>query len=111
MVFGSVGFNGGVHYWEFKIEVADAGSIFLGVAEKFPQGSVIKTPTHWHGWGFVNYRATLHNGGEAIYGEHFHATDTVLLPLVCTRYRGHFARRSECDLTWTMVCCHSSWMA
>ena len=32
--FGSVGFTSGVHYWELKVEQADVGSIFVGVAEK-----------------------------------------------------------------------------
>ena len=32
--FGSVGFTSGVHFWELKVEQADVGSIFVGVAEK-----------------------------------------------------------------------------
>jgi hypothetical protein len=36
-VYGDVGFSSGSHYWEFKIEGAVAGSVFLGVAEKHGQ--------------------------------------------------------------------------
>lgn len=39
--FGNVGFCTGVHYWEVKIEKAEIGSVFVGVAEKpgTPSGS------------------------------------------------------------------------
>lgn len=39
--FGNVGFTTGVHYWEIKIEKAEPGSVFIGVAEKpgCPSGS------------------------------------------------------------------------
>ena len=39
--FGNVGFCTGVHYWEVKIEKAEIGSVFIGVAEKpgTPSGS------------------------------------------------------------------------
>jgi len=39
--FGDVGFTRGVHYWEVKIEKAEIGSVFIGVAEKpgTPSGS------------------------------------------------------------------------
>ena len=32
--YASVGFTNGVHYWEVKIEQADIGSVYIGVAEK-----------------------------------------------------------------------------
>ena len=40
-VFGNVGFTKGVHYWEVKLEKAEIGSVFIGVAEKpgSPSGS------------------------------------------------------------------------
>jgi hypothetical protein len=39
--FANVGFTSGVHYWEVKIEKAEIGSVFIGVAEKpgSPSGS------------------------------------------------------------------------
>lgn len=41
VAFGNVGFTTGVHYWEIKIEKAEIGSVFIGVAEKpgVPSGS------------------------------------------------------------------------
>lgn len=41
IAFGNVGFTTGVHYWEVKIEKAEIGSVFIGVAEKpgVPSGS------------------------------------------------------------------------
>lgn len=90
--FASLGFTKGVHYWEVKIEQADIGSIFIGVAEK-PNGSVGTAGSsgfgssfgqessprlnRWHGWGFVNFRATFTSGAERVYGAHCHAGDTV----------------------------------
>jgi hypothetical protein len=70
--FGSIGFTKGVHYWEVKLEQADIGSVFIGVAEK-PNGSGSgssfghDTPprlNRWHGLGFVNFRATYTSGAE-----------------------------------------------
>ena len=37
------------------------------------------------GWGLVNYRATFHANSERVYGEHFHAGDTVGVRLDCDR--------------------------
>uniref|UniRef100_A0A7S2WL07 HECT domain-containing protein n=1 Tax=Rhizochromulina marina TaxID=1034831 RepID=A0A7S2WL07_9STRA len=78
VVFGTVGFSSGVHYWEVRVEVADHGSVFIGVAEKAkPGSSKQKRLSRWQGWGFVNYRATLHGSTERVYGEHFQANDTI----------------------------------
>lgn len=55
VAFGSVGFTKGVHYWEVKLEKAEIGSVYIGVAEK-PSGT---TPgggegqprlNRWLGW-------------------------------------------------------------
>jgi len=89
--FGSVGFTKGVHYWEVKLEQADVGSVFIGVAEK-PNGtgagssfSSISPPrlNRWHGWGFVNFRATYTSEAERVYGAHCHSKDTVGVLLDC----------------------------
>lgn len=99
MVYGSVGFSRGVHYWEVKIEQEEVGSIFLGVAEKTEAGHALLGPTgrpvrdssrynRWQGWGFINYRASFcwnpsdgsHVGGpapERAYGDNFHFGDLV----------------------------------
>jgi hypothetical protein len=37
VAFGNVGFTKGVHYWEVKLEKAEIGSVYIGVAEK-PSG-------------------------------------------------------------------------
>lgn len=41
VAFGNVGFTKGVHYWEVKLEKAEIGSVYIGVAEKpsSPSGS------------------------------------------------------------------------
>jgi len=71
--FASIGFTKGVHYWEVKLEQADIGSVFIGVAEK-PTGSGSGSSyshdspprlNRWHGWGFVNFRAT-YAAGESL---------------------------------------------
>eukprot|EP00934_Nitzschia_sp_Nitz4_P003374 Nitzschia sp. Nitz4//scaffold7_size249615//139053//145349//NITZ4_001183-RA/size249615-processed-gene-0.357-mRNA-1//-1//CDS//3329558460//3364//frame0 len=93
--FASMGFTKGVHYWEVKLEQADIGSVFVGVAEK-PSGSgsgnLESTPrlNKWHGWGFVNFRATYTAGAERIYGAHCHGGDTVGVLLDCDSGRVSF---------------------
>lgn len=97
-VFGSLGFTKGVHYWEVKLEQADVGSVFIGVAEKpFGSGSgssyIFDTPprlNRWHGWGFVNFRATYTAGAERVFGSHCHAGDTVGVMLDCDSGRVSF---------------------
>jgi hypothetical protein len=37
IAFGNVGFTKGVHYWEVKLEKAENGGVYIGVAEK-PSG-------------------------------------------------------------------------
>ena len=97
-VFGSLGFTKGVHYWEVKLEQADIGSVFVGVAEK-PIGSgsgssyIFDTPprlNRWHGWGFVNFRATYTAGAERVFGSHCHAGDTIGVMLDCDSGRVSF---------------------
>jgi HECT-domain (ubiquitin-transferase)/SPRY domain len=97
-VFGALGFTKGVHYWEVKLEQADIGSVFIGVAEK-PVGSgsgssyLFDTPprlNRWHGWGFVNFRATYTAGAERVFGSHCHAGDTVGVMLDCDAGRVSF---------------------
>jgi hypothetical protein len=96
--FAGIGFTKGVHYWEVKLEQADIGSVFIGVAEK-PTGSGsgssygFDSPprlNRWHGWGFVNFRATYTAGAERIYGAHCHAGDTVGVLLDCDAGRISF---------------------
>jgi hypothetical protein len=61
VAFGNVGFTKGVHYWEVKLEKAEIGSVYIGVAEKpggptgSPQGispSFESQPrlNKWLGW-------------------------------------------------------------
>lgn len=89
--FANFGFSKGVHYWEVKLEACDIGSVFVGVAEK-PSGSssgssyTYDSPprlNRWHGFGFVNFRATYTSGAERIYGAHCHAGDTIGVLLDC----------------------------
>jgi len=98
IAFASTGFTKGVHYWEVKLEQADIGSVFIGVAEK-PNGSGSGSSygydnttrlNRWHGWGFVNFRATYTAGAERIYGAHCHAGDTVGVLLDCDAGRLSF---------------------
>lgn len=96
--FASLGFTKGVHYWEIKLEQADIGSVFVGVAEK-PNGSSGGSPlgsdtpprlNRWHGWGFVNFRATYAAGAERVYGAHCHSGDTIGVLLDCDAGRVSF---------------------
>ncbi|CAI5731161.1 unnamed protein product [Hyaloperonospora brassicae] len=81
LALGTVGFASGIHYWEVHVEQAEFGSVFIGVCEKAgPPGSQAALSSRlnrWHGWGFVNFRATYHNSTERIYGDHFNASDTI----------------------------------
>ena len=81
VVFGSIGFSRGVHYWEFKIEQSDMGSVFIGVAEKAPNSDT-SSCNKWIGSGLVNNRTafnSLHkSSGGVVYGDHFHSGDLVV---------------------------------
>jgi HECT-domain (ubiquitin-transferase)/SPRY domain len=96
--FASTGFTKGLHYWEVKLEQADIGSVFIGVAEK-PSGSGSGSSfgndspprlNRWLGWGFVNFRATYASGAERVYGAHCHNDDTVGVLLDCDAGRVSF---------------------
>jgi hypothetical protein len=95
--FGSVGFSSGIHYWEFKIEQADVGSIFLGVAEKPGSGgSQTGRFGRWVGSGFINHRASFRSSSQtasdrlSVYGDHFHTGDAVGVLLDMNRGRLSF---------------------
>ena len=95
VAFGNVGFTKGVHYWEVKLEKAEIGSVYIGVAEKpgsgpsgSSQGSSLGFAgqprlNRWLGYGFVNFRATYASGAERVYGAHCHNGDTVGVLLDC----------------------------
>lgn len=98
VAFGSVGFTKGIHYWEVKIEQADTGSVFIGVAEKPPVDTSTNSTNpdyksrlnRWLGCGFVNFRATYSAGSERVYGAHCHAGDTIGVLLDCDAGRLSF---------------------
>ena len=79
--FGTIGFSGGVHFWEFKIEQAEIGSIFIGVSEKPDLRST--RLSRWMGHGLVSNRTSFETAGQmigervAVYGDHFHTGDIV----------------------------------
>ncbi len=50
VAFGNVGFTTGVHYWEVKLEKAEIGSVFIGVAEKPSALEVRPRLNRWLGW-------------------------------------------------------------
>eukprot|EP01035_Chromulina_nebulosa_P017758 gene17758-23358_t len=79
--FGNVGFSSGIHYWEFKIEQAEVGSIFIGVSEKpgSPGLSNSSKCIKWMGCGFVSDRTSYKSGSEkiSVYGDHFHTGDLI----------------------------------
>ncbi|KAI2489759.1 HECT-domain (ubiquitin-transferase) [Fragilaria crotonensis] len=98
--FASIGFTRGVHYWEVKLEQADIGSVYIGVAEK-PNTAPSSGRSsfgnensprlnRWLGWGFVNFRATYTAGAERVYGAHCHNEDTVGVLLDCDAGRVSF---------------------
>lgn len=96
--FADIGFSKGVHYWEVKLEQADIGSVFVGVAERPNANGSSSTHAYdspprlnrWHGWGFVNFRATYTAGAERIYGAHCHSGDTIGVLLDCDAGRISF---------------------
>ena len=92
IVYASVGFSSGVHYWEFKIEQVGMGSIFIGISEL--SNSSLPINSRWVGYGMVNRRITLHNDGRnsdhMVYGESFQAGDTIGVMLDMNRGRLSF---------------------
>jgi hypothetical protein len=104
--FANMGFTKGVHYWEVRVEQADIGSVFIGVAEKpktsgtsgsassnmSADGTGVGVPrlNRWLGHGFVNFRATYNAGAERVFGAHAHAGDTIGVLLDCDAGRLSF---------------------
>ena len=70
MVLGTRGFRQGIAYWEVRVESANWGSVFIGVAPRL-------TRAGWQGYGFLNYRAVQAYGSETLYGSYFGAGDTI----------------------------------
>lgn len=79
LAFGNIGFSRGVHYWEVHVNAADHGSVFIGIAPKPTKEpfDMSSTVGRWSGWGFVNFRATIHKSTEKVYGEFFTAGDII----------------------------------
>jgi hypothetical protein len=50
VAFGNVGFTKGVHYWEVKLEKAEIGSVYIGVAEKPSDLESQPKLNRWLGW-------------------------------------------------------------
>jgi hypothetical protein len=79
---GSVGFSTGIHFWEFKIEQAEVGSVFLGIIEKTPDLKMNRL-SRWSGNGFINNRTTFRTSSTnfaervQVYGDRFHSGDVV----------------------------------
>ena len=87
--FATLGFSKGVHYWEVKLEQADIGSVFIGCAVK-PGPDEPARLNRWHGWGFVNFRASYTSGSERVYGVHAHSGDHIGVLLDCDAGRLSF---------------------
>ena len=54
-----------------KVESANWGSVFVGVAPRGAAG------LGWHGYGFLNYRAVQAFGAETLYGAYFGPGDAI----------------------------------
>ena len=80
----------GLHYWECTVEAGEPGSVYIGVAEKSKDSAASKNLHRWLGFGFVNFRASLHAGTEKIYGCHVMSGDTVGVLLDCDAGRLSF---------------------
>lgn len=79
LAVGTVGFSSGVHFWEVHVNSAEHGGVFIGVTPKPTKdfadyNSVVN---RWSGWGFVNFRATVHKSTERVYGEFFNVGDII----------------------------------
>jgi hypothetical protein len=80
---GSTGFSWGVHFWEFKIEQAEIGSVFIGIIEK-PTDVKNFRLSRWQGIGFINDRSAIKtptsmnsfNERIQVYGDHFRSGGT-----------------------------------
>jgi hypothetical protein len=86
LCFGHIGFSSGVHFWEFKIEQADHGSVFIGVSER-PDSSDATGYNKWFGCGMVNNRTAFNTSqrtaGSIVYGDQFGSGDVVVSGLDC----------------------------
>jgi hypothetical protein len=98
--FASVGFTKGVHYWEVKLEQADVGSVFIGVAEKPTTGTSGGGSSfgndgpprlnRWLGSGFVNFRQPIPLVPSGYTAPRCHNEDTVGVLLDCDAGRVSF---------------------
>jgi len=87
IVLGTKGFQGGVHYWEVRIDGANWGSTFIGVAPKGVQG--------WNGFGFLSYRAVQRFGHETLYGNYYSTGDKIGVLLDMDRGTISFVKDGE----------------
>ena len=98
IIYGTIGFSSGVHYWEFKVDKADCGSVYVGVSEKHCTPGLQDTRINrWSGYGYINRRASFRGGANRgssdsvqVYGDHFDSGDTVGVLLDMNRGRISF---------------------
>ncbi len=54
-----------------------SGNGVLNFVVYLPPADSSSVTGKWSGWGFVNFRATVHRGNEKVYGEFFNAGDVI----------------------------------
>lgn len=97
-VFGNIGFSSGIHYWEYKIETSEVGSVFIGISEKpgLPGLPTTGSCSRWMGCGFMSHRASLRAPSStsseriAVYGDIFNTGDIIGVLLDMNRGRLSF---------------------
>jgi len=87
IVLGTKGFQGGIHYWEVRIDNAGWGTTFIGVAPRGVNG--------WNGFGFLSYRAVQKFGHETLYGAYYTAGDKIGVLLDMDRGTLSFVKDGE----------------